>query len=73
MIKEYEGTPQVKNILAAHAWHAQFALDEYVPKRMVLFQKGKKVELGELGAGLEWFEVGFWFLFLAVRQSLIFI
>lgn len=73
MLKEYEGTPQVENILAARAWHSKFALDEYVPKRTVLFEKGKKVEPTELSPGLTWYEVGFWFLFLAVRQSLIFI
>lgn len=73
MIKEYEGTPQVENSLAARAWHSQFALDEYVPKQMVLFQKGKKVEPTELSPGLTWYEVPFLFLFLAVRQSLILI
>lgn len=57
MCKEFEGTPQVENIHAAKAWHSQFPLDEYVPDKMVSFQKGKKIEESELKAGLVWSEV----------------
>jgi hypothetical protein len=58
MLNEYADTPQVENILAARAWHLRFPLDEYVAKERVSFQRGRKIEEGELGGGLIWIEVG---------------
>lgn len=51
--KEYEGT-QVENILAAKVWHPLFPLDEYVPRDLVSFQEGKKIDESELKGGLVW-------------------
>lgn len=58
MCKECEGTPQVEeSIIAAKAWHSQFPLDEYVPRDLVSFQEGKKIDESELEEGLVWTEV----------------
>lgn len=62
----------MENILAAKVWHSQFSLDEYVPDKMVSFQKGKKIEESELKAGLVWCEVSeqFNYVNLAVQKTL---